>query len=96
MMKKRLAKILDNSPNLDVPYHSQEEYEKAAEYLIENDVVEVVRCKDCKYYTEHYEGTYGEYGRCDHPQQEYEVECYDMWVATDPDDFCSYGERREE
>lgn len=59
------------------------------------DFVEVVRCKDCKYYTEHYQGTDGEYGRCDHPQQEYEIECYDMWVVTNPDDYCSYGERRE-
>lgn len=60
------------------------------------DVVEVVRCKDCKYYTAHYYGSYGDYGRCDHPQQEYDIECFDMWVSTNPDDFCSYGERRED
>lgn len=59
------------------------------------DVVEVVRCKDCKYYTAHYHGSYGDYGRCDHPQQEYDIECFDMWVETTPDDYCSYGERRE-
>lgn len=65
----------------------------------QGDVVEVCRCKDCKYYTEHYDfpyGGYSEYGRCDHPQQEYDTECFDMWVTTLPDDFCSYGERRQE
>ena len=36
------------------------------------------------------------YGRCDHPQQAYDDECFDMWVETIPEDYCSYGERREE
>ena len=70
--------------------------EEAKKKLLSSDVVEVVRCKDCKYYTEHYQDTYGEYGRCDHPQQNYEIECFDMWVETDPDDYCSYGERKEQ
>jgi hypothetical protein len=64
--------------------------------MLASNTVEVVRCRDCKYYTEHYRGLYGDYGRCDHPQQEYDIECDDMWVVTNPDDYCSYGERREE
>ena len=51
------------------------------------DAVEVVRCKDCKYYTEHKK-------RCDHPCQDWDVECYDQWLEMEPSDFCSYGERR--
>lgn len=63
----------------------------------EKDLVEVVRCKDCKYYD-----TDGGWvmregcKRCYHPQQEWDVECYDQWVETRPDDFCSYGERKEQ
>lgn len=58
------------------------------EFKNKADVVEVVRCRDCKYYAadEH---------RCDHPQFDYEGHCYDFWINAKPDDFCSYGERRE-
>ena len=52
------------------------------------DAVEVVRCKDCKYYTEQEK-------RCDHPCQDWDVECYDQWLEMAPNDFCSYGERRK-
>ena len=51
------------------------------------DAVEVVRCKDCMYYD-------AKIHRCDHPNLNYDVECYDQWIDTEPDDFCSYGERR--
>lgn len=45
----------------------------------------IVRCKDCKHYGNLYDGT------CEHPG----AELGDM-LATEPTDFCSYGERREE
>ena len=46
------------------------------------DVVEVVRCKDCKHRRD--------YGMCDHPQ----AVGWDA-IAPEDDDFCSYGERRQ-
>lgn len=52
------------------------------------DAVEVVRCKDCEYYTT-------EKNRCDHPKFDYEGHCYDYWIDTKPDDFCSYGIPKE-
>ena len=55
----------------------------------ETDKVDVVRCKDCTHYN-------AEIHRCDHPNLNYDVECYDQWIDTEPDDFCSYGERRED
>ena len=42
--------------------------------------VEVVRCKDCKHFRKHKDGDY----------------CYAKIRPTKEDDFCSYGERREE
>ena len=53
-----------------------------ADMLIENDFLPVVRCKDCKHCDpENY--------HCDHP----------MGTAAPlkrkPDDFCSYGERKD-
>mgnify|MGYP000124162702 CR=1 FL=1 len=50
-----------------------------AELLPTVDAVPVVRCKDCKKL-----GT----GECP-MEQDY------PWISTDSDDFCSYGERRE-
>ena len=55
------------------------------------DAVEVVRCKDCKYYFQ--DEIYGEI--CRHPELDFEIECYDHWINTKPEDFCSYGERKE-
>lgn len=52
-----------------------------AEHLISNDVVPVVRCKDCKHY--------GDYGRV------WDCNKYGAMSLPDEDDFCSYGERRE-
>ena len=44
------------------------------------DVVEVVRCKDCKHYRDSFP-----YDTCD---------VFDA-KATDAEDFCSYGDRKE-
>lgn len=55
------------------------------------DDVEVVRCKDCKYYyQDKINGAI-----CRHPELDYDIECYDHWINTNPDDFCSYGERKD-
>ena len=53
------------------------------------EAVEVVRCKDCKY--------------CEmcYPEKQLDKEATQAWLCkkykrwTKPDDFCSYGERRE-
>ena len=55
------------------------------------DAVEVVRCKECKYYCQDkINGVI-----CRHPELDFDIECYDHWINTNPDDFCSYGELRE-
>lgn len=54
------------------------------------DAVEVVRCKDCKYYyKDKIKGFI-----CRHPELDYDIECYDHWINANPDDFCSCGERK--
>lgn len=47
------------------------------------DAVPVVRCKDCKWWHED-----DDIGRCDNPDG---LDNY-----ANPDDFCSYGERKDE
>lgn len=50
------------------------------------DAVEVVRCKDCKWWQENQWSDSGEM-MC---------KCWCDWLPTEADDFCSYGERRSE
>ena len=64
-------------------------YRTYAEELIKSapaaDVVEVVRCKDCKNYQPNpysYDG-------------EMICSCWADWTYPEDDDFCSYGERKE-
>lgn len=54
-------------------------------HKVEKDVVEVVRCKDCKHWHEWENGT----GSC----QRSENSCF--WVGVDFDDYCSFGERKD-
>ena len=54
------------------------------------DVVEVVRCKDCKYFN---------YGVCACSENithsyDYDDYVYDHYIYVSPEHFCSYGERR--
>ena len=52
------------------------------------DVVEVVRCKDCKYYDD---------GECDYHSEPKEMRQYERWTFdVSENDYCRYGERREE
>ena len=48
------------------------------------DAVEVIRCKDCKYFENH----------CDCVKHSADILGYVIEVTDD--DYCSYGERREE
>lgn len=73
--------LLSNLPN-DLPYKAS--VKRVLIQAPSADVVEVVRCKDCK----HYGGvTYG-----------YVCSKYsgaETKVCTEKDHYCSYGERRE-
>ena len=48
------------------------------------DVVEVVRCKDCRYWQDNQEGHYPN-----------ELCPWDKGETPNEDDFCSFGERRD-
>ena len=59
--------------------------ENTSVYRSKISVTPIVMCQDCKYYGNLYDGD------CEHPA----AELGDL-LATNPTDFCSYGERREE
>lgn len=56
------------------------------------DVAPVVRCEDCKYRTWFVPG----YGCGNFESPFYKAVDEDVSIMTKPDDFCSYGEKREE
>lgn len=63
--------------------------EEIADYLISKGAVIPVRCKDCKYY-----GITGDQSCEVHSSTRLEDDYY--IVTMEPDDFCGYGERKEE
>lgn len=60
---------------------------KTIENLPAADVQEVVRCKDCKMYTDNIDDPNLRKGFCDRIAWQ----CYDR---RNPDDFCNYGVRK--
>jgi hypothetical protein len=65
-----------------------ESYRPAYDKLKKADVVAVVRCKDCKHW-------YDEEEVCLKIYSDGSVSPY-AWQTREPNDFCSYGERKEE
>lgn len=65
---------------------SSEEVEQAIKDAPTVDAVEVVRCGECRFYQVAQSSLIGEVMCC--------VGQGDMRIQKEPDDFCSYGERR--
>jgi len=80
----------------EYPYASDdiEDWKEVGERILANvqdaDVVEVVRCKDCKFYVEH--SLFGvTQGWCERLCDEFDRS---MAKGTGNDDFCSHGEKK--
>ena len=89
-MKTKRDRLIDI---LSIPIHPRigaDYTEVVADYLLDNDVVPIVRCKDCKHYKEF---------RTKRNKQIMRLCCRmgknDMEYSVKPDDFCSYGERKD-
>ena len=75
----------DNCMANKVCDHNRFGFENCGNYIPTSDVVEVVRCKDCKYYMR-----LGRFGCFCRRRIKSNIE-YRIRV----DDFCSYGKRKE-
>ena len=70
------------------------EIEDVLEDIEPADVVQVVRCKDCKHvYCHIYHGWQEPIYTCTHLRSRWNS---NTDLEVNPDDFCSYGERKEE
>ena len=88
-----LKEHMDIDDDLSVPIHALEGYSRAKQFyyglkgILEAaptvDAVPVVRCRECKYSYESISGRCCSFGPCTD-------------TTMFPDDFCSYGERKED
>lgn len=86
-----LKLILDSNYNAQLIKRILEIDQSVPNRVIHADVVEVVRCKDCKWYQESEILAPNKFCfRLKHP-----VEDRQIGYNFSPDDFCSYGERKE-
>ena len=90
-MREKLIEILSVPI---YPHELADPTEVVADYLLDNDVVPVVRCKDCEHWHEetgwcyHHSHFIGAEGEACHPWESSE------WKMFDADYFCKDGERR--
>lgn len=94
--RERLLQIL-NVPIY--PHENVDPLEAVTDYLLDNDVVPVVRCKDCRWAREkdHREPTDTPMELiCQCFKHHYIPASWGARMAVSPDDFCSYGERRSD
>ena len=64
------------------PHELADPIEAVADYLLDNDVVPVVRCKDCVHMECRFNGRF--------------CKVWQMFHGEGDEGFCSYGERRKE
>lgn len=82
--KKAAINAVENAPI--EPFQSEwEEIEEAINAAPAADVVPVVRCKDCIHY---------DLGVCLKIYSDGNAQ-KDSWQSRNPNDFCSYGERKD-
>ena len=82
-MREKLIEILSVPI---YPHELADPTEVVADYLLDNGVVPVVRCKDCKHYGWEQEPCHGRTQRF--------CKLHKGLVVVYKDTFCSYGERR--
>lgn len=89
-MKKQKEKLIDI---LSIPIHPRigaDYTEVVADYLLDNDVLPVVRCKDCKYWEVRTSNETAGECMCGDKSTGY-GSCFFSFS----EDFCSYGERKD-
>ena len=84
-LNERLAYLLDKNGPYDYYTDGYDEAVSTVEEFLSADVAPVVRCKDCKHY---------DLGVCLKIYSDGNMHT-DAWQSRRPEDFCSYGERKE-
>lgn len=85
MSKAQLVQMVKNTDEVEIALN-------IFKNVMKEDYARVLRCKDCKHYRNHPNGLCYLHTEPKESERGYSGEA----VCVEPDDFCSYGERREE
>lgn len=85
MSKAQLVQMVRNTDEVEIALN-------IFKNVMKEDYARVLRCKDCKYYRNHPNGLCYLHTEPKENERGYSGEA----VCVEPDDFCSYGKRREE
>lgn len=93
--RETLLKVLESAESA-IYWNSSDKgfIEKVADHLIANDVVPVVRCKDCKHCTVTSDGMVCENALPTKRMMDYYIYGSTILARVRAEDFCSYGERK--
>lgn len=93
MLKKMTELVADILNYLPWGEISPKTAQEVADHLLDNDVVPVVRCKDCRWFDK---TGFEEYNA---PEEDLSLHigwCKSWRKGTQACDFCSYGERKDD
>lgn len=87
-MSELIDRILDEFKDINYAYNNCTKFDTLKSML--SDAVEVVRCGECKYWSEVDTSDGLRYGQCDYPHSAIRGNCFirESW-------YCADGERRE-
>jgi hypothetical protein len=85
MSKAQLVQMVKNTDEVEIALN-------IFKNVMKEDYARVLRCKDCKHYRNQPNGLCYLHTEPKENERGYSGEA----VCVEPDDFCSYGERREE
>lgn len=87
VVHKKIQMLLADAPTVDIDRPTRSQFKRMAVQL---GYEPVVHCRECKHYRNHPNGLCYAHTEPDDNERGYKGET----VCVDPEDFCSYGERK--
>lgn len=86
--KEQVNELIDAAPTVDIDRPTRSQFKRMAAQLVYEPVI---HCRECKHYRNHPNGLCYAHTEPYDNERGYKGET----VCVDPEDFCSYGERKE-
>lgn len=87
--KEQVNELIDAAPTIDIDRPTRSQFKRMAAQL---GYEPVIHCRECKHYRNHPNGLCYAYTEPDDNERGYKGEA----VCVEPEDFCSYGERKND
>ena len=86
--KEQVNELIDAAPTIDIDRPTRSQFKRMAVQL---GYEPVIHCRECKHYQNHPNGLCYAHTEPDDNERGYKGEA----VCVEPEDFCSYGERKK-